>query len=584
MVNNEVASVIVASAQSVAKVFVIGAVGFLAVRWPKRAPLLPASAVSVVARFTFHVLLLSLFYSTAAVSVSPDTIGQYWFVVVAGFVVLGVSYLVSTVLGKYVPGLHPQDFVALRVAATFPNIVALPILIFPSLCEYEVVYKNFAGSNSSNSSSSSSGGDAAAAAAAAATSTNEDDEILDPLQLSQQCANDANAMIFCYFFTWSLLFWSLGYPQLLAAAKQRLSLPRNRPSFEQDEKGVESAADAKNNYANEKQVLDDIEEGKPDELSMVEEVTATEACSNTNEETSSSVLGDGDNTNLSANDCSSKDAPPSPSLVQNIMYALRQTLTSPGFLALALGVITGCIAPLRDALFEPGGPLRFLGDAIETLGRASSSMSTMVVAASLVPPQNTLTAADDGSGSNHSANATDENTHREEGRKDEQIQALPAENPIMSDPNFGPHHGPCQRRRRNSSLYRLSDSMRRSSANLIAHVKQVRSTPEQRRLLVWFTLSRLVISPMIIVGILIGLNRGTTLLDSVPPLSQLVVIVNASLPGALIVVVLLKSQPSLSESASAVARVYLPTYLISIVTIAAWTAVGLWTTMPSSQK
>jgi len=51
-------------------------------------------------------------------------------------------------------------------------------------------------------------------------------------------------------------------------------------------------------------------------------------------------------------------------------------------------------------------------------------------------------------------------------------------------------------------------------------------------------------------------------------------------PGFLMVAVLLKSNPSLSDSAAAVAQVYLPSYLLSIVTIAAWTALGLYVTLP----
>jgi hypothetical protein len=71
------------------------------------------------------------------------------------------------------------------------------------------------------------------------------------------------------------------------------------------------------------------------------------------------------------------------------------------------------------------------------------------------------------------------------------------------------------------------------------------------------------------------------LIDSVPDLAKLVVIVNSCLPGALIVVVLLKSNPATAHCAATVAKVYLPTYLFSIVNIAVWTAVGLYVTLPS---
>lgn len=59
-----------------------------------------------------------------------------------------------------------------------------------------------------------------------------------------------------------------------------------------------------------------------------------------------------------------------------------------------------------------------------------------------------------------------------------------------------------------------------------------------------------------------------------------VVIVNSCLPGALLMLVILKSRESLADTAAALAKLYLSSYLLSIVTIAAWTTLGLWITLP----
>jgi auxin efflux carrier family protein len=92
----------------------------------------------------------------------------------------------------------------------------------------------------------------------------------------------------------------------------------------------------------------------------------------------------------------------------------------------------------------------------------------------------------------------------------------------------------------------------------------------------------LIVTPALVVATILSLNCYTGLLDGVPNLAKLVVMVNSGLPGALIVVVLLKSNPVMADSAAAVAKVYLPTYLLSIVTIAAWTTLGLWITLPDA--
>jgi hypothetical protein len=42
-------------------------------------------------------------------------------------------------------------------------------------------------------------------------------------ELQQTGEDRATTMIFCYFFSWSLAFWSFGYPQLMNAANMKPS-------------------------------------------------------------------------------------------------------------------------------------------------------------------------------------------------------------------------------------------------------------------------------------------------------------------------------------------------------------------------
>lgn len=489
-----ISSVIVASVQSVAKVFVIGGLGYASVKYPRKAPLLPQSAIPSMARMCFNCLVLPLIFSTIARSVTYGTLLSLWFVLASAVVVVTLSYLTATMVG-YAMNLHnevPVDFDALRVSAAFPNIVALPILIFPSLCEYAVVYKSFANPQQEQT---------------ADTDT--------PELLYQQCVATSNTMIFVYFFAWSFLFWSLGHQQLLHAANKRL------------------------------------------------------------EQTQPPPVGS--------------------TTLKLFLVALQQTLMSPGFIAMMLGFITACIPPLQNALFSPGGAIRFMGAALETLGEASSPIATMVVAASLVPPgekesdeessepmqvlpstdvesSNTPPPAELSIDALKCSNETivAPTQQNDELSTTERTQpALPDESPIMSDPNFG------------TLRYRHSlvvQSLQRRSTSIVSKMR--RSDPQMRKLHIWFILSRLILAPAIICVLMMGLDCGG-LLSTVPPLAKLVVIVNAALPGALIVVVLLKSNTALSDTAAVVAKVYLPSYLFSIVTIAAWTAVGLWISIPN---
>ena len=475
-----VGSVILASAQSVGKVYVIGLVGFLATRFPRRKPLLPHSAVKVVANFGFHVLVIPLVYSTTAMSISPSSIRDFWFVVAGAFVVIAISYATATFLGCCL--LRDKDkkhYGALMVAATFPNIVALPILIFPSLCEYSVVYEGFFDGDEST---------------------------------TRECEARSSTMIFCYFFSWSLAFYSFGEPRLTGETVQ---------SDQHESQSLEIGSD-------------DIDEP--------ERTTQTEPALS-----SISFLG-------------------------NIHRAVIHTVTSAGFLAIIAGFVTGCIPPLQRAMFENEGALRFLGGALETLGRASSPMSTMVVAASLAGAPPAFEDKKDEAQRDQEISPESPSEHLETRQGPQTIPAYSVtESTLVIDaPRV---------RRRPSGFESLRKSFRQHSVNLFKLERP--QNLEQTRLLVWFILSRLVVTPCLVVALILSLEcSSSSLLDNVPGIAKLILIVNSSLPSALVVVVLLKSNDAMMDAAAAVARVYLPSYLLSIFSIAGWTALGLYITLP----
>jgi len=360
-------------------------------------------------------------------------------------------------------------------------------------------------------------------------------------------------MIFCYFFSWSFIFWSLGNRQLMmAATKRHDEVVRNSEEqnatvrskddlssikdTEQQEPGCIMSDDAGETLHNEPNHNEaNNQQAKLDDRLELEERPAAASSSDKHAHT----IG----------------------LCESFVIASKQTVTSAGFIAMAAAFITACIPPLQRALFETGGPLRFLGSAVETLGIASSPISTMIVAASLVPPRR--------QNPDETPSSTNLTQPEEQG-----IHCID-ENPAMSDPNFGPYR---RHSRRSSRIHNIRRSLRSSSMRIIKALP--RSKPEMIRLHVWFCLSTLVLNPAAIVGLVLALDCGGNLLSGVPNLAKLVLIINSALPGALIVIVLLKSREDMSETAAVVAKVYLPCYLLSIVTIAAWTAVGLWVTLP----
>mmetsp|Transcript_493 Transcript_493/g.967 ORF Transcript_493/g.967 Transcript_493/m.967 type:complete len:521 (+) Transcript_493:240-1802(+) len=506
-----VTSVIVASASAVAKVFVIGAIGYVSAKRPRPVPILPQHAMNAISKMNFDLLILPLVYSTLASAVTPEKLGSLWFVVVSAVVVICLSYGVSTLLGR-LPFFRVEnkvDFDALRIASAFPNIVALPFLIFPTLCEFPVVYNAFY----------------------------EEEDTGSEAEKFRSCVDQSNAMIFVYFFSFNLLYWILGYPTLVAAGKKRQSSAKSLPTIEPQTE-VSS-------FKSEKQDINvDANDEKNEQNRINIRDTATEEDSNKME---GQIEDEQSQSTKETRGCLK-------SSLHLFANALIQTIKSPGFIAMVLGFTTACIPPLRDALFSPGGALRFLGSALESLGRATSSVGTLIVAASLVHQ------------------SEDETPSLEDTIANDQPQQVPRGIEHVCDEEG---ISTTETRDLRASMRRRRSSISQMSSKAIAAIRRRKPTI---RMHAWFIVSRLVVAPALVCAIIIAMECSGTL-DGIPNLAKMVVIVNAGLPGAQLIILTLKSK-GLNDSASIVAKVYLPSYLLSIVTIAGWASLGLMISIP----
>ena len=348
-----------------------------------------------------------------------------------------------------------------------------------------------------------------------------------------------------------MLYWILGYPTLVSAGERRQSVATvSQPTIvDVEEHEPEVKVDIEDGDGHENQCNDTTHDER--EHKVVEENEPVDTQIQSSNETRRGVKY----------------------VFHLIINAFIQTLKSPGFVAMVLGFITACIPPLSNALFSQGGALRFLGSALESLGGASSSVGTLVVAASLVhqaaendtQPRNSQTVQMSQTTELgiplSSENAARRRVHGEEltCNNEETIQQQQSPNDLRES-----------MRRRRSSISQMS--MRAMAA--------IRRRKPTIRMHTWFIFSRLIITPAIVCLMIIAMDCGGVL-DNIPNLAmaKMVIIVNAGLPGAQLIVLTLKSK-GLSDSASIVAKVYLPSYLLSVVTIAAWASLGLIISVP----
>lgn len=441
-------------------------------------------------------------------------------------VVISSSYGVSTLLGKlpFFRVENKTDFDALRIAAAFPNIVALPILIFPTLCEYAVVHDAFyKGDNSIDA-----------------------DEPPTEADKYKSCVDQSNAMIFVYFFGWNFLFWIIGYPTLMkAGSKRQISRVKSHATIPDVHLDDSDDAEQQQNISPGLSIIEDpgSDSTNAQALCNEEELPITEDSQETN------------------------------AIIRLVANAFLKTVSSPGFIAMILGFITACIPPLRDAMFQPGGALRFFGSAMESLGMASSSVGTIVVAASLMQEASDDDVADEHN--NHAQSNLTATLCMDVNCGNEIAESTTRKRPSnlecsMANENQPPANDRRDSLHRRSSLSEIESMVRRRSSLALAAIRRRNPTI---RMHAWFIASRLIFAPALICAVVVAMDCGGSL-SGIPDLAKMVVIVNSGLPGAQLIVITLKSR-GLTDSASIVAKVYLPSYLLSAVTIAAWTSIGL---------
>lgn len=489
-------SIIAASASAVGKTFVIGLVGYLSTKYPKDAPLIPLSSLSLLSRMTFNMLIIPLIYTGVASSVELSELESLYPIIILSFAILLISYVVTVCLG-YLPCFRMQNetyFTPLCIASTFPNIVALPIIIFPTLCEYGVV-QDLVGEDIDH----------------------EDFAVDGESSLMDICNKQVNSIVFTYFFGFSIVFWSVGH----RALKKCKVTQGEEDGVDGDQYNfVGAAADG----------------GR----SAAENPIRIKRCTLIQRKIMSKLIG--------------------------VKNDLIEIFKQPGFVAMLLGFFTACIGPMQRALFDAGGSLRVAGSALESLSNAGTTFATIVVAASLVREQ--------GNGNDESTNADGDQVVQ----SGEMLDATEKDGIIDTSMNSKDKESDIESE--DESRDKMETAQRKESLRSRILDRVFPTQRKDMKIYIWQVTSRLLVTPGIVFFLLLKLECSG-LLGSIPNIAKLVLLINSAVPGALVVVVILKAE-GLALEAAAVSNTYLSSYVISVVTLAMWSSIGLLAFRPDS--
>ena len=434
------------------------------------------------------------------------------------FAILMISYLVTLSMG-YLPCFRMQNetyFTPLCIACTFPNIVALPIIIFPTLCEYGVV-QDLVREDVMHMDMDRGGDDVLSD--------------LDENYLMDVCNKQVNSVVFTYFFGFSIVFWSVGHRAL-----RNCKVKREQPVHVVNDEGDEQQGDSDDA---------DADTGTADEARY--DIISNSDLSGIDATNARKIIKCGP-IQIQAQIAST---------IKNIKEAFVDIVTSTAFVALIMGFITACIGPLQRALFDAGGSLRVAGSALESLSNAGTTFATIVVAASLMKNEDekssTSIEKDHQNSETLHLNLRDEELDLQNAQKDSEHGLRQQIDEVLADEN------------------KIDDDGKEHGRLVSKYLPSVQR--KNMKIYIWQVTSRLIVTPGIVFLLLLRLDCSG-LLGSVPNIAKLVLLVNAAVPGALVVVVILKSE-GLTDEAAAVSNTYLSSYGLSVVTLAIWCSIGL---------
>lgn len=356
--------VLVASVSAVMKVVIISIVGVICALRPKSNPLLTSDLLSHIGRLSNLVFLPALVFSVIGANVTAAILASYWPLLLADSVARLIYYTITTIAQWLIP-VDKSTKRAMKLAILFNNSGSIPLLIMQSLCEQPLVNADFGG---------------------------DEDE----------CFARATSMIFVYLISWHLWFFVWGFYKLAECSE----LDRDPAST------VTLQPTPGNSTIQRESIRGDFPEitnGSNHSSAKVTE--ASEVPTSPGWERGS--LSNGHNEDLSSPNRSAMvpagSIGPGRLGKQTSWVSFRKHLrtqdswvrlkkkpwfiqmlkavTSPPNVALVAGVIVALIEPVQYGLFfATRSVLRPLGAAVTAIGLVCIPLSTVAMAASLVPP------------------------------------------------------------------------------------------------------------------------------------------------------------------------------------------------------
>lgn len=171
---------------AMAKIALMSLVGITLAKYPKDGPIMNVSFLQSLSRLSNNVFVPCLILTSLGSGVNAALLSRIGVLIIFCVIVNLISFTFGHTLGWILHQRRNDDmFIALTVAIGSPNAISLPIMVLQTMCENDIVNKDY----QSN---------------------------------ATMCYSEGSSMLFVYSIGWHLMFWSYGFPMLKALKEKHM--------------------------------------------------------------------------------------------------------------------------------------------------------------------------------------------------------------------------------------------------------------------------------------------------------------------------------------------------------------------------
>ena len=137
-----ITAVLMQSFMAMSKIACIASVGIVGTFYPEGNPIFTPAFLKQLSIASYYIFLPALNLTSLGTGLSPEKMSRFWVLIPTAMLSCIVSYCIGCTLKPFAEN-DPRLFRAIVISASFPNIIALPLLVMQTMCESDIINHDY---------------------------------------------------------------------------------------------------------------------------------------------------------------------------------------------------------------------------------------------------------------------------------------------------------------------------------------------------------------------------------------------------------------------------------------------------------